>query len=243
VSCFLPKCIRAFRVLALDYGADLAYTEEIIDQKLLTSKRIVNSGLFEQDFISDVLDTIDYCMVDDIVLRISKAREQQRCVLQIGTNNGSSAAEVAKMIGTDVSAIDVNMGCPKPFSIHCGMGSALLAKVDKIKEVSMHIPAVQNPLYCVGKALILIILMRYWYLLHGTAPSPSTTIKRAKTRPREEEAARKTKRLVVSRPHGSAMPCITSCPFPSFFSFLICLLSLFISVTHLTGLYICNLMM
>lgn len=31
-----------FRLLALDYGADLVYTEEIVDQKLLDSTRIVN---------------------------------------------------------------------------------------------------------------------------------------------------------------------------------------------------------
>ncbi|VDK79123.1 unnamed protein product, partial [Cylicostephanus goldi] len=88
-------------------------------------------------------------MVDDVVLRISRSREQKCCVLQIGTNSGNNAAEVAKMVlallllflpyfvpcrGTDVAAIDVNMGCPKPFSIHCGMGSALLTKVDKIRE-------------------------------------------------------------------------------------------------------------
>ena len=37
--------------------------------------------------------------------------------------------------GTDVAAIDVNMGCPKAFSVHAGMGSALLTQTDKVKEV------------------------------------------------------------------------------------------------------------
>ncbi|KHJ74752.1 dihydrouridine synthase, partial [Oesophagostomum dentatum] len=127
------------RVLALEYGADLVYTEEIVDQKLLSSKRIVNSAL----------NTIDYCMVDDIVLRISKAREQDRCVLQIGTNSGESAAKVAKMVGTDVAAIDVNMGCPKPFSIHRGMGAALLTQVEKVKEILTSLKSVaQVPVSC-----------------------------------------------------------------------------------------------
>jgi tRNA-dihydrouridine synthase len=35
----------------------------------------------------------------------------------------------------DVAAIDVNMGCPKPFSISGGMGAALLKEPDKVKEV------------------------------------------------------------------------------------------------------------
>ncbi|ETN69425.1 hypothetical protein NECAME_15321, partial [Necator americanus] len=113
-------------VLALNYGADVCYTEEIVDQKLLSSKRVVNN----------TLGTIDYCILDDIVLRIAPSREQKRCILQIGTNNGCSAAQVAKIIGTDVSGIDVNMGCPKPFSVHSGMGAALLTRLDRIKEQS-----------------------------------------------------------------------------------------------------------
>jgi tRNA-dihydrouridine synthase 2 len=42
----LAPMVRAgqlpLRLLALDYGADLVYTEEIIDQKLLGCTRIVN---------------------------------------------------------------------------------------------------------------------------------------------------------------------------------------------------------
>jgi len=38
----------------------------------------------------------------------------------------------------DVSAIDLNMGCPKPFSLLGGMGAALLSKADEVKEVCFH---------------------------------------------------------------------------------------------------------
>ena len=38
------------RLLAIEYGADIVYTEEIIDFRILRSTRIVNT----------VLDTIDY---------------------------------------------------------------------------------------------------------------------------------------------------------------------------------------
>jgi hypothetical protein len=34
-----------------------------------------------------------------------------------------------------VAAIDVNMGCPKSFSVHAGMGAALLSDPIKAKEV------------------------------------------------------------------------------------------------------------
>ncbi|KAI6192653.1 hypothetical protein M3Y96_01249700 [Aphelenchoides besseyi] len=57
------------RCLSLEYGADLAYTEEIIDQKLLACTRIQNG-------------TVDYVIKDDIVLRIAM-KEKEKCVLQI----------------------------------------------------------------------------------------------------------------------------------------------------------------
>jgi tRNA-dihydrouridine synthase 2 len=35
----------------------------------------------------------------------------------------------------DVAAFDVNMGCPKEFSVSGGMGAALLKKPELVKEV------------------------------------------------------------------------------------------------------------
>ncbi|CAI4221468.1 unnamed protein product [Auanema sp. JU1783] len=127
------------RVLALDYGADVCYTEEIVDQKLLSCNRVEN----------EALGTIDYCMLDDVVLRVAPKQEKNKCVLQIGTNNGKNAAEVAVKIGKDVSAIDVNMGCPKPFSVHQGMGAALLQETDKIKDILCSLKAAASvPISC-----------------------------------------------------------------------------------------------
>ena len=53
------------RLLAIDYGADLVYTEEIIDWRLLRSKRIEN----------DQLETVDYIDKSDdtLVLRIGES--------------------------------------------------------------------------------------------------------------------------------------------------------------------------
>ena len=53
------------RLLAIDFGADLVYTEEIIDWRLLRSKRIVN----------DQLETVDYIDKSDdtLVLRIGES--------------------------------------------------------------------------------------------------------------------------------------------------------------------------
>ena len=47
-------------------------------------------------------------------------------ILQLGTGNPESALKAAKHVEKDVAGIDVNMGCPKKFSIQGGMGAALL---------------------------------------------------------------------------------------------------------------------
>ncbi|XP_053982066.1 tRNA-dihydrouridine(20) synthase [NAD(P)+]-like [Hylaeus volcanicus] len=105
------------RLLALDYGADIVYTEELIDWKLLRSFRRVN----------DVLGTVDYIdKTDGTVTFRTCLRERDKVVLQIGTCDATRALEVAKMVEQDVAGIDLNMGCPKLFSMLGKMGAALL---------------------------------------------------------------------------------------------------------------------
>lgn len=115
------------RLLAIDYGADLVYTEEIIDFRLLRSTRVEN----------ELLETVDYIDKTDesLTLRLSPKREKGRLVLQIGTNDPERAVKVAKMVEQDVDAIDVNMGCPKGFSLKGGMGAALLTQPEKVKAI------------------------------------------------------------------------------------------------------------
>ncbi|CAL2027477.1 unnamed protein product [Caenorhabditis brenneri] len=138
----LAPMVRAgrtpLRLLCLKYGADLCYTEEIVDKKLIEATRVVN----------EALGTIDYRNGDEIILRLAP-EEKGRCILQIGTNCGEKAAKVAKIIGDDVAGIDVNMGCPKPFSIHCGMGAALLTQTEKIIHILTSLKAAARvPVTC-----------------------------------------------------------------------------------------------
>ncbi|CAD5206941.1 unnamed protein product [Bursaphelenchus okinawaensis] len=127
-----------FRTLALQYGAGLVYTEEIVDQKFLQCTRTRN----------DVLHTIDYFLEDELVLRIAK-EEKDRCILQIGSNSEHGCILVSKKIGDDVAGIDLNMGCPKPFSISGGMGAALLKKPDLVqKMVSSLVSVSKVPVTC-----------------------------------------------------------------------------------------------
>ncbi|CAL1687743.1 unnamed protein product [Lasius platythorax] len=128
------------RLLALDYGADIVYTEELIDRKLLRSIRREN----------DVLGTIDYIdKTDSTVVFRTCPREREHVVLQIGTSDPSRAAEVARMVEKDVAGIDVNMGCPKKFSILGGMGASLLSEPRKATNILQKlIESVAIPITC-----------------------------------------------------------------------------------------------
>ena len=58
-----------FRLLALEYGADIVYTEEIIDKRILNAERIVNP----------VLETVDYIDKSDnsLVFRTCNKEKQK----------------------------------------------------------------------------------------------------------------------------------------------------------------------
>ncbi|PSN37845.1 tRNA-dihydrouridine(20) synthase [NAD(P)+]-like protein [Blattella germanica] len=128
------------RLLALDYGADIVYCEELIDWKLLRSERIVNHVLGTVDFVDRTDGTI--------VFRTCQ-REKERVIFQIGTCDPERALLVAKLVENDVAGIDVNMGCPKEFSVKGGMGSALLTQPEKAQEIlKTLVQGVKIPVTC-----------------------------------------------------------------------------------------------
>uniref|UniRef100_A0A3B5KTZ7 DRBM domain-containing protein n=1 Tax=Xiphophorus couchianus TaxID=32473 RepID=A0A3B5KTZ7_9TELE len=113
------------RLLALDYGADVVYCEELIDIKMAQCQRIVN----------DVLETVDFVAPDERVMFRTCEREKDSVIFQMGTADPDRALTVAQLVEKDVAAIDVNMGCPKEYSTKGGMGAALLSNPDKIEAI------------------------------------------------------------------------------------------------------------
>ncbi|KAM9352167.1 tRNA-dihydrouridine(20) synthase [NAD(P)+]-like [Symphorus nematophorus] len=113
------------RLLALDYGADAVYCEELIDIKMAQCHRVEN----------EVLETVDFVAPDDRVMFRTCEREKDRVVFQMGTADPDRALTVAQLVEKDVAAIDVNMGCPKEYSTKGGMGAALLSDPDKIEAI------------------------------------------------------------------------------------------------------------
>lgn len=78
------------------------------------------------------MGTIDYVDPSDGTVSFRTCGlEKSRLVLQMGTCEAERALAVGKKIQQDISGLDINMGCPKEFSIKGGMGVALLAQPDK----------------------------------------------------------------------------------------------------------------
>ncbi|XP_054856830.1 tRNA-dihydrouridine(20) synthase [NAD(P)+]-like isoform X2 [Eublepharis macularius] len=146
--CFRNKTILApmvrvgtlpMRLLALDYGADIVYCEELIDLKMLQCKRVVN----------EVLGTVDFVAPNDRVVFRTCAKEKDSVVFQMGTADAERALTVAQLVENDVAAIDVNMGCPKEYSTKAGMGAALLSDPDKIESIlSTLVKGICKPVTC-----------------------------------------------------------------------------------------------
>lgn len=67
-----------------------------------------------------------------LIYRLDPVRERGRLVFQIGTSDPDRAVAAARLVAADVAGIDVNAGCPKPFSTSGGMGAALLKMPDKL---------------------------------------------------------------------------------------------------------------
>ncbi|XP_061696622.1 uncharacterized protein dus2 isoform X4 [Syngnathoides biaculeatus] len=66
------------RLLALDYGADVVYCEELIDIKMAQCRRVEN----------EVLQTVDFVAPDDRVMFRTCEKEKQRVVFQMGKGRG-----------------------------------------------------------------------------------------------------------------------------------------------------------
>ncbi|RYP54921.1 hypothetical protein DL768_000485 [Monosporascus sp. mg162] len=123
------------RLLALHYGADLVWGPETVDRSMIgtTRRYYPDTKIIEwtrkpsQGAKQPPAD-----IKDSIIYRMHSEKEAGKLIFQIGTSNPDLAVEAAKLVAADVAGIDVNAGCPKPFSTHDGMGAALLRTPDKL---------------------------------------------------------------------------------------------------------------
>ena len=70
-------------------------------------------------FNVELLHTVDFVVPgeDRPMLQIHPKRERDRLIVQLGTSDGQRALRAARLVEKDVAGIDINMGCPKKFSI------------------------------------------------------------------------------------------------------------------------------
>lgn len=123
------------RLLALKYGADLVWGPETVDRSMIGTTRKVN----------ETLNTIDFTRLpshgskdpskeqkESLIYRLHPEKEGKRLIFQIGTSDPERAVQAARLVARDVVGIDLNAGCPKPFSTSGGMGAALLQTPEKL---------------------------------------------------------------------------------------------------------------
>ncbi|CAG8472410.1 12993_t:CDS:10 [Acaulospora morrowiae] len=118
------------RLLALEYGADLVYSPEMVDKKMIASERKYDGDFLTLMIITSISEKSEITSLSKIDFREDR----------IGTADPELALKAALKMKQDVSGIDVNCGCPKKFSIQGGMGAALLSNPDKLKAVNFNKP-------------------------------------------------------------------------------------------------------
>ncbi|KAI9569497.1 hypothetical protein HD554DRAFT_2091622 [Boletus coccyginus] len=120
---FLAPMVRSgalpTRLTALKHGASLVWGPEIVDKAILHTERVVDphTGVVSYHGKTRAIFT-------------THPIEKPHLIYQIGSASPELAVQAAKTVAQDVSGIDLNCGCPKPFSTHSGMGAALLTNPD-----------------------------------------------------------------------------------------------------------------
>jgi len=142
------------RLLALHYGADLVWGKfssnylpkaansqtgpETVDRSMIGTTRKVNEALGTIDFTrlpSNGCKDPRKDQKESLIYRLHPEREGKQLIFQIGTSDPGRAVQAARIVAGDVAGIDVNAGCPKPFSTHGGMGAALLQEPEKLASI------------------------------------------------------------------------------------------------------------
>lgn len=96
--------------------------------------------------------------IPQLIYRLDPVRERGRLIFQIGTSDPDRAVTAARIVAADVAGIDVNAGCPKPFSTSGGMGAALLKTPDKLCAILRALVGAIVPEFQVGVSVKIRLL-------------------------------------------------------------------------------------
>ena len=130
-----------FREECLRYGASYVFTEELIDKKVIGSyARECSDGTVLFLTKKDEARTVHF-----------HPGRRNETIAQLGTADGVLALQASQSLLDYVSEININMGCPKSFSMSGGMGAALLSNPDQavsiVKTLKSELPP-EIPVSC-----------------------------------------------------------------------------------------------
>lgn len=141
------------RLLALKYGADLVWGPETIDMSMIGTTKRFNPTTSTIDFTrlpSNSSKVPPPVQKESLIYRLHPALEGKRLIFQLGTASPALAVKAAKLVASDVAGIDVNAGCPKPFSTTGGMGAALLQKPELLASILTALVQEVGEVYKIG---------------------------------------------------------------------------------------------
>ncbi|GAB1310422.1 tRNA-dihydrouridine synthase 2 [Madurella fahalii] len=140
------------RLLALHYGADLVWGPETVDYSLIGATRRINprTNMIEYTRVPSNPHSTASPQQENVIYRLDPVREKGKLIFQLGTSDAARAVAAARFVAADVAGIDVNAGCPKPFSISGGMGAALLRTPDKLAGILEALVRDVTPAFGVG---------------------------------------------------------------------------------------------
>ncbi|KAI8333474.1 hypothetical protein BC941DRAFT_357883 [Chlamydoabsidia padenii] len=125
---FLAPMVRVgtlpMRLLALRYGADLVWTEELVDKRIIGSVRKYNASTGVTEYWKG-----------QAMCFATHPDEKGKVILQLGTADPDLALQAALVLKDEIAGVDLNCGCPKKFSVQGGMGAALLTDPDRLKAI------------------------------------------------------------------------------------------------------------
>lgn len=141
------------RILSLRYGADLVWGPETVDRSMIGTTRRVNPVTKTIEFTrppSHSTKDAQGEVRESVIFRIHPELESRKLIFQIGTASPETAVQASKVVARDVAGIDVNAGCPKPFSTTGGMGAALLEVPDLLCSILRSLVKEVGAVYEIG---------------------------------------------------------------------------------------------
>ncbi|RNF11843.1 putative dihydrouridine synthase [Trypanosoma rangeli] len=141
-----------FRVFCAAQGADIVFSEEVVAARLGRCRREVRA---HNDDVGLMIEFVAYEPFKNQYKRsvvfttparavANQTSEGAPIVLQLGVSDAAVGAAAALLCCEDVDGIDVNMGCPKKFSVSNGMGAALMRDTSKAAAILLAIDDAVN---------------------------------------------------------------------------------------------------